>query len=71
MRQDTTTSPLGVIIGTFSHTIPLSTSITTPEEQNRGKDHEIRTSEIEDYADSVSMDIDGIMPTKQELWGRK
>lgn len=30
-RQDTTTSPLGVIIGTFSHTMPLSTSITSPE----------------------------------------
>lgn len=31
-RQDTTTSPFGVIIGTFSQTMPLSTSITSPEE---------------------------------------
>lgn len=35
-RQETTTSPLGVIIGTFSHTIPLSTSITSPKAGKKG-----------------------------------
>lgn len=48
-RQDTTTSPFGVMIGTFSHTMPLSTSITTPEEERRQKDRErkknVRASE--------------------------
>lgn len=31
-KHDTTTSPLGVMIGTFSHMMPLSTSITSPAE---------------------------------------
>lgn len=66
-RQDTTTSPFGVMIGTFSHTMPLSTSITSPKEKKE-KENDVRQKkrgEIHDLKHNYEYGGDN---TRQELW---